>query len=79
MLASHMQACKWCLPLSMSLCSRLLQVRVLLATGLSLVPDEERGGQEPGVVAAELETAIFQKYGNPGADYTAKVCVGCLD
>lgn len=50
-----------------------LQVRVLLATGLSMVPDDERDGQEPGVVAAEVEVAIMQKYGNTGAEYAAKV------
>jgi hypothetical protein len=50
-----------------------LQVRVLLVAGLALVPDDERGGQEPGDVAAEVETAIFQKYGSTGAEYAAKV------
>lgn len=49
------------------------QVRVLLVAGLALVPDEERGGQEPGDVAAEVETAIFQKFGSTGAEYGAKV------
>lgn len=51
------------------------QVRVLLVAGLALVPDDERGGQEPADVAAEVETAIFQKFGNTGAEYGAKV--GC--
>lgn len=46
---------------------------MLLVAGLALVPDEDRGGQEPGDVAAEVETAIFQKYGNTGAEYGAKV------
>jgi hypothetical protein len=41
--------------------------------GLSLVPEDERGGQQPGEVAAELESAILQKFGNPGAEYAAKV------
>jgi hypothetical protein len=49
------------------------QVRVLLVAGLALVPDDERGGQEPGDVAAEVETAIFQKFGSTGAEYGAKV------
>lgn len=51
----------------------LLQVRVLLVAGLALVPDDERGGQEPLDVAAEVETAIFHKFGNAGAEYAAKV------
>lgn len=49
------------------------QVRVLLVAGLALVPDDERGGQEPRDVAAEVETAIFQKFGSTGAEYGAKV------
>lgn len=49
------------------------QVRVLLVAGLALVPDDERGGQEPEDVAAEVETAIFQKFGSTGAEYGAKV------
>lgn len=55
------------------LATSTLQVRVLLATGLSMVPDDERDGQEPGVVAAEVEAVIMQKYGNTGAEYAAKV------
>jgi hypothetical protein len=55
-----------------------VQVRVLLVAGLALVPDDERGGQEPGDVAAEVETAIFQKYGSTGAEYAAKVGLECL-
>jgi hypothetical protein len=51
----------------------VLQVRVLLVAGLALVPADERGGQEPGDVAAEVETAIFHKFGNAGAEYAAKV------
>lgn len=49
------------------------KVRVLLVAGLALVPEDERGGQEPGDVAAEVETAIFQKFGSTGAEYGAKV------
>jgi hypothetical protein len=50
-----------------------LQVRVLLVTGLALVPVEDRAGQDPADTAADVETAIFQKYGNTGAEYGAKV------
>lgn len=39
------------------------------------MPDEQRSGQEPGDVAAEVETAIFNKYGSAGAEYAAKVGV----
>lgn len=50
-----------------------VQVRVLLATGLSMVPEDERSEQDPGMAAAEVETAIFQKFGSTDSDYSAKV------
>ena len=63
--------------LVLTACARpVAQVRVLLVAGLALVPDDERGGQEPADVAAEVETAIFQKFGNTGAEYGAKVGLG---
>jgi hypothetical protein len=54
-----------------------VQVRVLLVTGLAQVPVEDRAGQDPADAAADVETAIFQKYGNTGAEYGAKVRCLC--
>jgi hypothetical protein len=54
-------------------CHTLLQIRVLLMAGLLLVPADARGGQDPALTAAEIESAIFGKFGDTGPEYAAKV------
>lgn len=50
------------------------KIRKLLCDGLALVPDAHRQGLDPGEVAAEVELAIYNKYGgNTGAEYSSKV------
>jgi hypothetical protein len=66
------------------------QIRGLMLVGLAMVPPAaySEQGYDPANVAAEVETAIFHKYGDTGADYSAKVrvcvcvrvrvCVACV-
>jgi transcription elongation factor S-II len=50
------------------------KIRQLLCDGLCLVPDDERGGQDPGEVAAEIEAAIYGRFNqHTGPEYGAKV------
>ena len=50
------------------------KIRKLLCDGLALVPDSERRGQDPGEIAAAVESAIYNKYGgNTGPEYSSKV------
>ncbi|WIA30738.1 hypothetical protein OEZ86_000805 [Tetradesmus obliquus] len=50
------------------------KIRLLLCDGLCLVPDEQRGGQDPGEVAAEVEAAIYARFNqHTGPEYGAKV------
>jgi transcription elongation factor S-II len=54
------------------------KIRQLLCDGLCLVPDEERGGQDPGEVAAEIEAAIYGRFNqHTGPEYGAKVSSCC--
>jgi transcription elongation factor S-II len=50
------------------------KIRQLLCDGLCLVPDDQRGGQDPGEVAAEVEAAIYARFNqHTGPEYGAKV------
>eukprot|EP00775_Hariotina_reticulata_P005820 gene5820-6061_t len=50
------------------------KIRQLLHDGLALVDTEQREGHDPGEVAAEVEAAIFNKFGSASsAEYKAKV------
>lgn len=50
------------------------KIRKLFCDGLSLVPDDQRQGQDPAEVAAAVEAALFSKYGGQtGAEYSSKV------
>jgi transcription elongation factor S-II len=51
------------------------KIRQLLCDGLCLVPDDQRAGQDPGEVAAEVEAAIYARFNqHTGPEYGAKVC-----
>jgi transcription elongation factor S-II len=55
------------------------KIRQLLCDGLCLVPDDERGGQDPGEVAAEVEAAIYARFNrHTGPEYGAKVSTCCV-
>lgn len=50
------------------------KIRQLLCDGLFLVPEEQREGQDPAEVAAEVETAIYNRFNQTtGSEYGAKV------
>ncbi|KAF6242159.1 transcription factor S-II, central domain-containing protein [Scenedesmus sp. NREL 46B-D3] len=50
------------------------RIRQLLCDGLCLVPDDQRSGQDPGEVAAEVEAAIYARFNqHTGPEYGAKV------